>query len=63
MLYLRKLVKTKNDSVGFNAPALCLREGKSSYVEVFFSVDRFYAFKIRDLVLIDIRQEVLSKLF
>ena len=62
MVELRKLVQAQNGIKGFNYPSLCITEGKSSLRTLFFTQDHFYAFKIKDRKLIDIKESVLNQL-
>lgn len=63
MVELRKLVQDKNGIKGFNYQGLCVTEGKSSLRTLFFTRDHFYAFKIKDRKLIDIKESVLNRLY
>lgn len=62
MVKLRESVQVKDGRKGFNYPGLCVMEGKSTLQTLFFPDDHFYAFKIKDRKLIDIKEEILEKL-
>lgn len=62
MVELRKLVQTKGKIKGFEYPALCVNEKKGGFKNLFFTSDQFYAFKIKDKKLIDIKEDVLDQL-
>lgn len=60
---LRKSVVTKNDVKGFNANSLCVENYSGvGTSEIFYRVDNFYAFKLKDKEVIDIKEDVLEEL-
>lgn len=62
MLELRKLVQVKGETKGFGYPALCVNGQKGGIKSLFFTPDQFYAFKIEDKKLIEIKENVLKQL-
>lgn len=62
MVKLRESVQAKDGRKGFNYQGLCVIEGKSALQTLFFPSDNFYAFKIKDRKLIDIKGSVLDQL-
>lgn len=62
MVELRKSVQVRGEKRGFDYPAVCVSGGKSVVENVFFTADQFYAFKIKDKKLIDIKENVLNRL-
>lgn len=62
MIELRKSVNAQNGIKGFNYRALCVNRGKSDISNLFFSSDQFYAFKIENRKLVDIKESVLDQL-
>ena len=62
MVELRKFIQVRNGIRGFDYPALCIDEEKGGFKNSFFTTDQFYAFKIKDKKLINIKEIVLNKL-
>lgn len=62
MIELRKLVNVQNGIRGFDHPAVCVSGGKSVVKNIFFTTENFYAFRIKDKKLIDIKGSVLNRL-
>lgn len=62
MVELRKLVQIKSEIKGFEHSALCVSGQKGGIKSLFFTPDQFYAFKIEDKKLVDIKKEILDHL-
>lgn len=62
MTELRKTIEVQGKSKGFYYRALCINNGKQSIPYLFFNLDNFYAFKIYDKKLIDIKENILKEL-
>lgn len=55
-------IKEQGGKRGFFFRGLCVEGGRSSYKEILYKVENFYAFKIKSRDFIDIREEVLREL-
>lgn len=62
MVELRKLVQTRGEKRGFDHPALCVEGQKGGFKNLFFTIDQFYAFQVKDKKLFDIKENVLEQL-
>ncbi len=62
MLVLKNSFQVQNGIKGFYYQTLCVKNGKMGVVNLFFTPDNFYALKIKDKKLIDIKEIVLDKL-
>lgn len=54
------LIKQKNNQTGFVYRSVCVTNGKSSYNDIFYKLENFYAFKIKSRDFIDIKKELLE---
>lgn len=59
---LASLIKEKDGEDGFIYRGLCVKDGKSSYKDIFYQIENFYAFKIKSMEFIDIKEEVIREL-
>lgn len=62
LVELRKLVNVQNGITGFDYLSVCVSGGKSVVKNIFFTAKDFYAFKIKDKKLVDIKGSVLNRL-
>lgn len=59
---LRKIFRVQDEIVGFEYPLLCVDGAKGRFKRLFLTTDQFYAFKISDKKLIDIKHRVINQL-
>lgn len=59
---LNKVVHSEKEIKGFKYPGFCWEQGKYITKELFFTRQNFYAFKIENKKLIDVKKEVLDQL-
>lgn len=62
MVQLIKSIQIQNGITGFSFPASCVDNGRIRSKDLFFTFDHFYAFRIKDKKLINIKEEVLKDL-
>ena len=55
-------IREEDGERGFFFRGLCVENGKSSYKEILYKPENFYAFKIKSRNFIDIKEEVLKEL-
>lgn len=59
---LKKIIIEQDGRRGFFYRALCVDNGVGGYSTIFYEPDNFYAFKLKNKDLIDIKAEILSEL-
>lgn len=59
---LALFIKEENGEGGFVYRSLCVQNGVGGYTEVLYKPENFYAFKLKNKDLIDIREDVLKEL-
>jgi len=62
VLELKKTMSAQNGIEGFKYRSMCIEKGKSISKNLFFSPDQFYAFKINNKKLINIKKKILDQL-
>ncbi len=55
-------IREQDGQKGFFYKGLCVKNGKGGYEDIFYKMENFYAFKLKDRDFIDIKEEVLKEL-
>jgi len=59
---LVKFIKDEKGKKGFFYRSLCVGNGKSNFKEIFYELENFYAFKLKNRDFINIKEEILQEL-